>query len=130
MTDSRTETTLEFADAPRQVGIQTERHRGSGAEDRKPGKTARNLPLSNGDDMISPDIPSKNQESASSDRSLVLKSRADLRALLIEAGLARAAADKVARGGWPALAGEITETDIVEESAELARALAKTLMEK
>lgn len=57
---------------------------------------------------------------------LVLNSRADLRDLLIRSGLARAAAEKAARGGWPALAGEITETDMAEEAAKLARALAET----
>jgi hypothetical protein len=52
-----------------------------------------------------------------------------LRDLLIEAGLARGAAEKVAKAGWAALAGEVTETDLAEEAAELARALAETLKE-
>jgi hypothetical protein len=59
----------------------------------------------------------------------VLASRAELRDLLIEAGLARGAAEKVAKAGWAALAGEVTETDLAEEAAELARALAETLKE-
>ena len=113
-------------DAPRRAGILTERHRASGAEDSKPGKTARDVPLSNSGVMPSPDTPQKKQPDASDKPALVLNSRADLRDLLIKAGLARAAAEKVARGGWPALSGEITETDLAEECADLARALAET----
>lgn len=112
-------------DAPRQAGILTERHRASGAEDSKPGKTARDLPLSDGGVMPSPDTPTTEKHKPT----LVLNSRADLRDLLIKAGLARAAAEKVARGGWPALAGEITETDLAEECADMARALAETFTE-
>ncbi|MCC5976171.1 MAG: hypothetical protein JJT81_19260 [Rubellimicrobium sp.] len=113
-------------DAPRQAGILTERHRDSGAEDSKPGETARDLPLSDGGVMPSPDTPQETQPAAADKPALVLQSRADLRALLIKAGLARAAAEKVARGGWPALSGETTETDLAEECADLARALAET----
>ena len=118
--------TIDSRDAPRQAGILTERHRASGAEDSKPGKTARDLPLSNGGVMPSPDTPQEKQPDAARKPALVLNSRADLRDLLIKAGLARAAAEKVARGGWPALSGEITETDLAEECADLARALAET----
>ncbi|MCC5956466.1 MAG: hypothetical protein JJU07_10195 [Natronohydrobacter sp.] len=113
-------------DAPRQAGILTERHRDSGAEDSKPGKTARDLPLSNGGVMPSPDTPQEKQPAAADKPALVLQSRADLRDLLIKAGLARAAAEKVARGGWPALSGGPTETDLAEECTDLARALADT----
>jgi hypothetical protein len=60
---------------------------------------------------------------------LVLKSRAELRDLLLSAGLARGAAEKIARGGWAALAGEPTETDLADDAAELARVLAETLGE-
>lgn len=60
---------------------------------------------------------------------LILTSRAHLRDVLIKAGLARAAAEKAARGGWPALAGEVTEIDMAEEAANLARALAETMKE-
>lgn len=116
-------------DAPRRAGIPTERHRDSGAEDSKPGKTARDLPLSNGGVMPSPDTPQEKQPDAARKPALVLQSRADLRDLLIKAGLARAAAEKVARGGWPALSGETTETDLAEDAAALARALAETLTE-
>ncbi|MFD1507957.1 hypothetical protein [Lacimonas salitolerans] len=116
--------------APLRAGIPTERHRDSGAEDSKPGKTARDLPLSNGGVMpSSPDTPQEKQPDASRKPALVLQSRADLRDLLIKAGLARAAAEKVARGGWPALSGETTETDLAEDAAALARALAETLTE-
>ena len=55
---------------------------------------------------------------------VILTSRAELRDLLIGAGLARGAAEKVARGGWPALSGELTETDLIEEVAKVARDLA------
>ena len=72
--------------------------------------------------MSSPEKPNTDQPKPA----LVLKSRAELRDLLIEAGLARSAAEKVARGGWPALAGEITETDLIEEAAALAASLADT----
>lgn len=58
---------------------------------------------------------------------VVLHSRAELRALLIKAGLARGAAEKVAAGGWPALAGELTQHDHAEEAAAMARALAEIL---
>lgn len=112
-------------DAPRQAGISTERHRDSGAKDGKSGKTARDLPLSDGGVMPSPDTPTTEKPKPA----LVLNSRADLRDLLIRAGLARAAAEKVARGGWPALAGELTEIDMAEECADMARALAETFME-
>jgi hypothetical protein len=113
-------------DAPRQVGILTERHRDSGTTDSKPGTTARDLPLSNGGVMPSPDAPQEKQPDLDRKPALVLNSRADLRDLLISAGLARAAAEKVARGGWPALSGEITETDLADECADLARILAET----
>ena len=113
-------------DAPLRAGIPTERHRASGAEDGKPGKTARDVPLSNSGVMPSPDTPQEKQPDAARKPALVLNSRAELRDLLIKAGLARAAAEKVARGGWPALSGEITETDLAEECTDLARALAET----
>lgn len=48
-----------------------------------------------------------------------LKSRAELRDLLLDAGLARAAAEKIARGGWPALANADPETEA--KAAALAR---------
>ncbi|MCH8467498.1 MAG: hypothetical protein LAT78_13140 [Roseinatronobacter sp.] len=116
-------------DAPRRAGILTERHRDSGAKDDTPGKPARDLPLSNGGVMPSPDARQSAQCADKPKPALVLNSRADLRDLLIKAGLARGAAEKAARGGWPALSGEITATDLEEECADLARALAKTLME-
>jgi hypothetical protein len=54
----------------------------------------------------------------------VLKSRAELRDLLIDAGLARGAAEKLSRGGWPALGSdEINEADAMKLAAEM-RALA------
>lgn len=114
-------------DAPRRAGIMAERHRDSGAKDSKPGTTARNVPLSDGGPMPSPDTPKQEQSADTPKRDLVLNSRADLRDLLVKAGLARGAAEKVARGGWPALAGEITETDLAEEAANLALALAENL---
>jgi hypothetical protein len=116
-------------DAPLRVGDLTERHRDSGAKDSKPGKPARDLPLSDGGVMPSPNTPHETQPAAADKPALVLQSRADLRDLLIKAGLARAAAEKVARGGWPALSGETTETDLAEECTDLARALAETLTE-
>ena len=116
-------------DAPLRAGILTERHRDSGAKDSKPGAIARDLPLSNGGVMPSQDTPQEKQLAAADKPALVLQSRAELRDLLIKAGLARAAAEKVARGGWPALSGETTETDLAEDAAELARALAATLTE-
>jgi hypothetical protein len=112
--------------APLRVGALTERHRASGAEDSKPGKTARDLPLSSDGGMTSTDTPQTKTPDAKPKSDLVLQSRAELRDLLIKAGLARAAAEKVARGGWPALSGEITETDLAEECADLARTLADT----
>ena len=114
-------------DAPRRAGILTDRHRDSGAEDERTGQDRPTLSLSNGGDMPSPETPQTEQPAETPKRDLVLNSRAELRDLLIKAGLARAAAEKVAKGGWPALAGEITETDIIEETAALAASLADTL---
>lgn len=74
--------------------------------------------------MTSPNETQNDQSQDKPKGDLVLNSRAELRDLLIKAGLARAAAEKIARGGWPALAGEITETDIADEVAGLARTLA------
>jgi len=56
-----------------------------------------------------------------------LKSRSELRDLLISAGLARGAAEKIARGGWRTLAGELTEDDLLEEVVAMASALADQL---
>ena len=112
-------------DAPRRAGVLTDRHRDSGAEDKQTGHDRPTLSLSDGGDMPSPDAPTTEKPKAA----LVLNSRADLRDLLIKAGLARAAAEKVAKGGWPALSGEITETDLAEECADMARALAETFTE-
>jgi hypothetical protein len=114
-------------DAPRQAGVPTERHRASGAEDSRSGKTARNLPLSSDGSMTSTDTPKTDTTNATPQRDLVLQSRAELRDLLIKAGLARAAAEKVARGGWPELSREITETDLAEDCADLARTLSELL---
>lgn len=53
-----------------------------------------------------------------------LTNRADLRDLLVKAGLARAAAEKAASGGWPELSGEkpatATQADLDAMAAELA----------
>lgn len=113
-------------DAPRRAGILTECHRASGAEDKQTGQDRPSLSLFNGAEMTSPKTPQTEQPAEQPKRDLVLNSRADLRDLLIKAGLARAAAEKVAKGGWPALSGEITETDIAEECAKLARNLVET----
>lgn len=114
-------------DAPRRAGILTECHRASGAEDKQTGQHGPSLSLSNGAEMASPKTPQTEQPSETPKRDLVLNSRADLRDLLIKSGLARAAAEKVAKGGWPALSGEITETDIAEDCAEIARNLAQLM---
>ena len=46
---------------------------------------------------------------------LTLATRADLAALLRDAGLSRSAADKLSRGGWPALTGNtIDDTDLAD----------------
>ncbi|MEI4261028.1 hypothetical protein [Roseovarius sp. D0-M9] len=116
-------------DAPRRAGILTECHRASGAEDKQTGQIHPSLSLFNGAEMASPKTPKTEQPADQPKRDLVLNSRADLRDLLIKAGLARAAAEKVAKGGWPALSGEITETDIAEDCADLARTLAETFKE-
>lgn len=111
--------------APRRAGGIAGRHRASGVEDHKTGDCPI-LPQCDGA-MTSTDTQTTQPDAGKP--ALVLNSRADLRDLLISSGLARAAAEKVARGGWPALAGEITETDLAEEAADLARALAETLKE-
>lgn len=74
--------------------------------------------------MTSQNTAQIEQPQAKPKAELVLNSRAELRDLLIQAGLARGAAEKLSRGGWPALAGEITETDVAEDVAGLARTLA------
>ncbi|MFN4160114.1 MAG: phage major capsid protein [Gemmobacter sp.] len=70
---------------------------------------------------------------------LIVKSRADLRAILQGAGLARAAADLIAKGGWAALTEEpnpqdtkdltVSIQDLRERRAEKATAL-KNLVDK
>ena len=55
---------------------------------------------------------------------LSLKSRAELRDLLRDAGLARAAAEKVASAGWEALATSDPETEAKAELARMIRATA------
>ncbi len=106
-------------DAPLRAGIKPTVTASRGTEDRTGPDGSKPSPCPDGGIMPSSDTPQTEP--------LVLNSRADLRDLLIRSGLARAAAEKVARGGWPALAGELTETDMAEECAELARALAATL---
>lgn len=59
-----------------------------------------------------------------------LKSRSELRDLLISAGLARGAAEKISRGGWPALVGEPTEQDLLERGYDVARKLLDILGDK
>jgi hypothetical protein len=73
--------------------------------------------------MTSPNAPQPDKPEGSEPR--ILNSRADLRDLLVDAGLARGAAEKIATGGWPALAGEPTETDLIEEAATMARDLSE-----
>lgn len=116
-------------DAPLRAGDLTGRHRASGAEDSKPGEPARTLSLCDRGNMTSTDTSQTQQTDSKRTGDLVLNSRADLRDLLIQSGLARAAAEKVARGGWPALSGEQTEQDLAEECTDLARALASKLLE-
>jgi HK97 family phage prohead protease len=58
------------------------------------------------------------------DQPLMLKSRAELRDVLLSAGLARAAAEKIAAAGWPALATINPETEAKAELAALIRATA------
>lgn len=58
---------------------------------------------------------------------LSLKSRADLRDLLRDAGLARAAAEKIASAGWAALATSDPETEAKAELARMIRATAAAL---
>lgn len=77
--------------------------------------------------MTSQNTAQIEQPQAKPKADLVLNSRAELRDLLIQAGLARGAAEKLSRGGWPALAGEITETDLAEDCAAMARTLAEIL---
>ena len=55
---------------------------------------------------------------------LSLKSRAELRDLLRDAGLARAAAEKIASAGWAALATSDPETEAKAELARMIRATA------
>ncbi|MCU0907168.1 MAG: HK97 family phage prohead protease [Rhodobacteraceae bacterium] len=55
-----------------------------------------------------------------------LQSRAELRDVLIDAGLARGAADKIARGGWAGLTGETIDIDDADELAREMRAIAAT----
>jgi hypothetical protein len=81
-------------------------------------------PCSNGPTVT--DATSQPQPDAAKP-ALVLNSRAELRDVLIDAGLARGAAEKVARGGWPALSGGLTKSDLAEDCADLARQLAETL---
>lgn len=95
----------------------------SGAADETPGKCPIHSP--DGDAMTSPETKQTAPEPTAEGR-LELQSRAELRDLLIAAGLARGAAEKISKGGWPALIGEITETDLAEECADLARTLAET----
>ena len=57
---------------------------------------------------------------------LVLNSRAEFRNLLISAGLARGAAEKLSRGGWSALADE-TPGDDEAQLFEALTALAEKL---
>lgn len=73
--------------------------------------------------MTSPNAPLTEKAEGSEPR--ILNSRAELRDLLVNAGLARGAAEKIASGGWPALAGEPTETDLIEEAAMMARDLSE-----
>jgi HK97 family phage prohead protease len=70
-------------------------------------------------------VPSADRARVTQVRSL--GSRAELRDILLGAGLARAAAEKLSRGGWPALTGEeIDETDADELAREM-RAIAAIL---
>lgn len=55
-----------------------------------------------------------------STEAVTLTTRADLFQILREAGLSRGAADKIARGGWPALGGDtIEQTDITDLTREI-----------
>lgn len=106
-------------DAPLRAGIAPTVTASRGAEDQTGLNRSKPSPRPDGSTMPSTD--------ESQPMPLVLNSRADLRDLLIKSGLARAAAEKVAKGGWPALSGEITETDIAEDCAEIARNLAQLM---
>lgn len=67
-------------------------------------------------------IPAARSARVSSVKALELKSRAELRDLLREAGLPKAAADKISRGGYPALSGDDIDIDAVaDELKEIAR---------
>lgn len=59
-----------------------------------------------------------------------LSSRAELRDLLRENGLPRAAADRLASGGWPALAGNTPDETEIRRIAAEVKALAATLAGK
>jgi hypothetical protein len=56
---------------------------------------------------------------------LVLNSRAEFRDLLIRAGLARGAAEKLSRGGWSALADETPGDDEAQWIEALSALAAK-----
>lgn len=58
---------------------------------------------------------------------LMLQSAADLHDLLREAGLAKGAADKIVKGGWPALTAKSPETDTLHRLADLLKAAARNL---
>ncbi|MHC9235913.1 HK97 family phage prohead protease [Pseudooceanicola sp. 502str34] len=68
-------------------------------------------------------IPAAPKARIHSVKSLEIRSRTELRDLLREAGLARAAAEKLSLGGWPALAGN--ETNMAEIGALLRASASK-----
>lgn len=59
--------------------------------------------------------PNENTDPSPSSGDLVLKSRAQLRGILMAAGLKRSAAEKICQGGWAALA---TEEQLTTEIAD------------
>lgn len=64
------------------------------------------------------------QPAPAADAPLTIRDRAHLRDVLVKAGLARAAAEKVASGGWPELSGDrppaVTQAEIDAMAAEMA----------
>lgn len=58
---------------------------------------------------------------------ITLKSRAELRAILVNAGLGRTVAEKISQAGWAAISTTEADDDLAEACADLAQSLIANL---
>lgn len=97
-----------------------------GAEYGKTGRILRAVDLAEISLVTIPAAPAARVTSVKG-APLMLQSPADLHDLLRDAGLAKAAADKIVKGGWPALTAKSDHPDTLHRLADLLKATARNM---